>query len=251
MSLRGKTIQVDVDLVTETCCNCGVLFAMPSDLQARLLQEAEKGSFYCPNGHSQHYLGKSLKAQLEEARRKTASALEDARIAAAAQAARIAHLDSGGVMWSPITSTFVDERLRITVSIEVRDGQPSCRGYSVEPVGPVGLEQQTTEVARGLNLRKLMSHAVMRAALQAEAEGYAPATSIEAIAPVVGSTVRRRAAITDDELRAFVAAYEANYQPNHMAEFADNLDPPKSEATAWRWLRLARQRGLMPERGER
>jgi len=74
-STRGLTITVSQKLVTETCCNCGMLFAMTADFQAELYKgktERER-SFYCPAGHSQHYLGKSeaqvLKEQLETERR--------------------------------------------------------------------------------------------------------------------------------------------------------------------------------------
>jgi len=40
-------------LVTEGCCNCGILFAMPYDLREE--KRIKGGDFYCPNGHSQHY----------------------------------------------------------------------------------------------------------------------------------------------------------------------------------------------------
>lgn len=40
-------------LVEETCCNCGIAFAMPQGMQMRLKERG--GSFYCPNGHGQHY----------------------------------------------------------------------------------------------------------------------------------------------------------------------------------------------------
>lgn len=48
-------------LVTETCCNCGVMFAMPEALQERALRQRGPGGcqFYCPNGHPQHYTGKT------------------------------------------------------------------------------------------------------------------------------------------------------------------------------------------------
>jgi hypothetical protein len=40
-----------------TCCVCGVQFGMPAYLDKKL-RETHK-SFYCPNGHSQSYTGKS------------------------------------------------------------------------------------------------------------------------------------------------------------------------------------------------
>lgn len=42
-------------LSTETCCNCGMLFAMPQDVQRR--RRDDKATFYCPAGHAQHYTG--------------------------------------------------------------------------------------------------------------------------------------------------------------------------------------------------
>lgn len=43
----------------EHCCECGMAFAMTSDFQRRRL--SAKDSFYCPAGHSQHYIGMSDK----------------------------------------------------------------------------------------------------------------------------------------------------------------------------------------------
>jgi len=51
--------------ITEECCNCGIAFGMPEDFRKRKLREG--GSFYCPNGHGQHYREtdeKKLKRQL-------------------------------------------------------------------------------------------------------------------------------------------------------------------------------------------
>ena len=62
-------------LVVETCYRCSVPFAMPAELKERLL--ANRGeSFWCPNGHQQHYLGTSetdrLKQELESEKRRHA-----------------------------------------------------------------------------------------------------------------------------------------------------------------------------------
>ena len=70
--LRNKTLVVELDLVTEECCNCGIVFAMPRDFEQRM--RAAPGTwFYCPAGHGQAYQGKSeadkLRAQLAEERR--------------------------------------------------------------------------------------------------------------------------------------------------------------------------------------
>ena len=63
----GYPITQQVTLDVETCCNCGIAFAMPDYLMKR--RRADGNSFYCPNGHQQHY-GTSeadrLRKKLEE-----------------------------------------------------------------------------------------------------------------------------------------------------------------------------------------
>lgn len=66
---QGNTTTELIDFTLETCCRCGIPFFMPTYHFKRLL--ANKGeSFYCPNGHGQHYTGKTeaeiLKAKLEQ-----------------------------------------------------------------------------------------------------------------------------------------------------------------------------------------
>lgn len=53
MSARLLEISTTVKLVTEECCTCGILFAMPQQVNERL--RTKGGTFYCPNGHSQVY----------------------------------------------------------------------------------------------------------------------------------------------------------------------------------------------------
>lgn len=81
--MRNVTITQDItiELITEDCCNCGVMFGFTGELRKQRL--ADKATFYCPNGHPQSYMGKSMKEQLAEAKRATASAEEEARIQAA------------------------------------------------------------------------------------------------------------------------------------------------------------------------
>lgn len=64
--MRGTTIDVTTALVTEICCRigCGVLFAMPAELQKR--RQNDHNDFYCPNGHNQHYTAKSEAERLRE-----------------------------------------------------------------------------------------------------------------------------------------------------------------------------------------
>jgi len=87
---RNQTITFSQTLVSEECCNCGILFAFPSELKGQLLDDRER-QFYCPNGHPQHYVGETdaqkYKRQRDEVTRKLASAREDIRIEIAAHAA--------------------------------------------------------------------------------------------------------------------------------------------------------------------
>lgn len=75
MFQANMTYQKTISMVTEICCNCGVAFGLPSDLQEILRNDPDKW-FYCPNGHRQHYsesrevrLRKEAEAKLEAARR--------------------------------------------------------------------------------------------------------------------------------------------------------------------------------------
>lgn len=80
MGSRNMTLTAPGEtLVTETCYSCGVLFAMPLDMQRNRL--ADKTNFFCPNGHSQVYVGKTDAELLKEANRRLASAQEDERAA--------------------------------------------------------------------------------------------------------------------------------------------------------------------------
>ncbi len=53
MSARLLEISTTLKLVTEECCACGIVFAMPQQVNERL--RTKGGTFYCPNGHSQVY----------------------------------------------------------------------------------------------------------------------------------------------------------------------------------------------------
>lgn len=44
---------VGVQLVTETCCVCAVVFAMPAELMTK--RREDQKTFHCPNGHPQSY----------------------------------------------------------------------------------------------------------------------------------------------------------------------------------------------------
>lgn len=58
----GKFIE-GIELSTEVCCNCGILFAMPADMQRR--RRDDHKWFYCPAGHEQHYTGATEAQRLQ------------------------------------------------------------------------------------------------------------------------------------------------------------------------------------------
>lgn len=84
MSMRGMIITDTVKMVTEECCNCGTLFAVTEQFQRECLDNHGKW-FYCPNGHRQHYTGKTdeqkAKERAAELERRLASRDEDLRAA--------------------------------------------------------------------------------------------------------------------------------------------------------------------------
>jgi len=58
-----------VELVCEKCCNCDMLFWITKKHHDALILSKE--SFYCPNGHSQSYTGKTDAQKLKEAKENT------------------------------------------------------------------------------------------------------------------------------------------------------------------------------------
>lgn len=54
--------------VAQTCCVCGVVFALNRDHYDGL--QGNKKGFYCPNGHSLVFQGKTLDEQLAEAKQR-------------------------------------------------------------------------------------------------------------------------------------------------------------------------------------
>lgn len=67
----------NVRLETETCCNCGMVFAMPDDYQRR--RRNDHGNFYCPAGHAQHYTGATAEQKLKRELERKEVELADAR----------------------------------------------------------------------------------------------------------------------------------------------------------------------------
>ena len=81
---RGAVFHLSyLKLVTETCCECGTVFAMAEHFKEQRL--SDRASFYCPAGHAQHYSGPTeadkLKKQLADAERAKAAADARARMA--------------------------------------------------------------------------------------------------------------------------------------------------------------------------
>lgn len=64
---RAVTITAAIELVTETCCACGVLFAMAKDYRQKRLDDHDQ--FYCPNGHSQSYVGETQRERADRLER--------------------------------------------------------------------------------------------------------------------------------------------------------------------------------------
>lgn len=69
------------DLRTETCCQCGILWAM--DLAFVIRRKEDHKSFYCPNGHEQQYRGESeaekLRRQVNQMTQQQARYEDEAR----------------------------------------------------------------------------------------------------------------------------------------------------------------------------
>ena len=53
--MTTRLITWSTTLVPVTCCECGVLFGVPQDLDRYNLEQGPRRSFWCPNGHQQHY----------------------------------------------------------------------------------------------------------------------------------------------------------------------------------------------------
>jgi hypothetical protein len=82
METMSATITETLTLETETCCNCGTVFAMSASLRASRKNDGEL--FYCPNGHPQHYTrttAQKLQEQLDaKVRELTAAKCEALRV---------------------------------------------------------------------------------------------------------------------------------------------------------------------------
>lgn len=72
--------QVSIGMYVGQCCNCGIAFAMTEAFHDQ--RRKDRKSFYCPEGHSQYYTGKSkeqkLKDELERERQRRLTAESNA-----------------------------------------------------------------------------------------------------------------------------------------------------------------------------
>jgi hypothetical protein len=89
--MSTRLITWSTTLVPVTCCECGVLFGVPQDLDRHNYEQGPKRSFWCPSGHEQHYTKSEVqklreKLAAEQAARERAEAREihqrDQRLAA-------------------------------------------------------------------------------------------------------------------------------------------------------------------------
>ena len=59
-------VEINLELKTITCCHqgCGIVFAVPGHWMKKRIEDHTW--WYCPNGHTQHYSGKSETEKLRE-----------------------------------------------------------------------------------------------------------------------------------------------------------------------------------------
>jgi hypothetical protein len=55
---------MEVEMGIEVCCSCGISFCVPKEYINKLRKTHK--TFWCPNGHSLHYPGKSEAEKLRE-----------------------------------------------------------------------------------------------------------------------------------------------------------------------------------------
>lgn len=63
-----------INLVEETCCNCGIVFGIEEELRDQRHEDGRE--FYCPNGHAQHFV-ESSEDQIERLTRKLKEAEQE------------------------------------------------------------------------------------------------------------------------------------------------------------------------------
>jgi len=80
------SIYTTIKFEAQTCISCGVKFCIPKELDDKLRQNHK--SFYCPNGHSQCYVGETEAEKLrKELKRKEQEVADQVQAKLKAQAA--------------------------------------------------------------------------------------------------------------------------------------------------------------------
>lgn len=155
------------------------------------------------------------------------------------------NLDTGGWLAAPFRAILTGDTIELEMVLDVIDGAPACTSYTVRAIDGVGLENRTTEVARGIKLREAMANALARSTWEQHGDVAYLATSVELIEAVMGSVQRRRVPVTDERLREVADAYRERWTPGGAMEFAASLHC--SERQMYRLVKLARQRGFLEE----
>lgn len=70
---------VGVEMVFQSCINCGITFGFPKEYDTRLRQT--HANFHCPNGHGQHYNAKTDAEKLRDEKVRLQAQLDQARAA--------------------------------------------------------------------------------------------------------------------------------------------------------------------------
>ena len=55
-----------VSMVTLECCGCHIIFGIPKEFYDECDEKKQGKSFFCPNGHEQHFIGKSEEDKLRD-----------------------------------------------------------------------------------------------------------------------------------------------------------------------------------------
>lgn len=76
MSTRASTLEFTVVYITEDCCVCGLSFALTEEFKKE--RQRDKKLFYCPNGHSQSYMGETHEAKVKRLQREAEAERENA-----------------------------------------------------------------------------------------------------------------------------------------------------------------------------
>ena len=82
----GQAIRHELMLESEECYSCHIIFYVPSWFHQQ--RKETGGSFYCPNGHGQHYTKTEIMRLREKLDEQTREATRQAQRALAAETAR-------------------------------------------------------------------------------------------------------------------------------------------------------------------